>query len=67
MASMIYGVSHNNKRGIEYDSDEDDLIPSTEDKSKCHFSHHYTHAQTQKFNNARKPELSRNYGRTNHK
>lgn len=64
---MIYGVSHNKNKGIGYDFDEDDLKPSAEDKPKSPFSYHYTHAQTQKLNNARKPKVSRNSGRTNHK
>ena len=62
-----YGVSHNKKRGIGYDSDEDEKIPSAEDKPKSPFSYHYTHVQTQSFNNARKPKVFINSGRTNHK
>lgn len=65
MTYMIYGVSHNKKKGISYDSDEDDLKPYVENKSKSLFYYHYTPAQTQKFNNARKPKLFRNSGRTN--
>jgi hypothetical protein len=30
MDSMIYGVSHNRKRGIVYDYDENDMKPSIE-------------------------------------
>lgn len=67
MASMIYGVSHNKKRGIWYDSDENEQIPYADDKPKYPFSYHYTYVQTQNFTNARKPKVSRNFGRTNHK
>lgn len=66
MASMIYGVSQNKKRGIGYDFDEYEQIPSVDDKHKSPFSFHYTHARTQNFTNARKPEVAKNFGRTNH-
>jgi hypothetical protein len=62
---MIYGVSQNNKRGIEYVPSEDKS--STNDKPKSPFYYHYTHAQAQHFDNARKPKVLRNSGKTNHK
>jgi hypothetical protein len=65
MASMIYGVSQNNRRGIGYDPKEDKT--STSDQPKSPFSYHYTHTQEQKFDNARKPKVIRNSGKTNHK
>lgn len=37
MDSMIYDVSHNRKKGIGYDSDDDDHKPSIENKPKSHF------------------------------
>ena len=52
MASMIYGVNHNGKRGIGYDSDNDDQKPFHENKPASPFSYHYTPTQTQKFNDA---------------
>ena len=65
MASMIYGVSQNNRRGIGYDPSEDKT--STNDKPKSSFSYHYKHTQAQHFDNARKPKVIRNSGKTNHK
>ena len=65
MASMIYGVSQNNRRGIGYDPSEDKT--STNDQPKSPFSYHYTHTQAQRFNNARKPKVLRNSWKTNHK
>ena len=65
MASMIYGVSQNNKRGIGYVPSEDKS--STNDKPKSSFSYHYTHTQAQHFVNSRKPKVPRNFGKTNHK
>ena len=65
MASMIYGVSQNNKKGIGYDSKEDKT--STSNQLKSPFSYHYTHTQEQQFNNARKPKVLRSSGKTNHK
>jgi hypothetical protein len=44
MASMIYGVSQNNKKGIGYDPKEDKT--STSDQLKSPFSYHYTHTRT---------------------
>ncbi|KAI5424475.1 hypothetical protein KIW84_030603 [Lathyrus oleraceus] len=67
MASMIYRVIQNKKKGIGYDSDEDDLKPSVENKSKSPFSYHYTPTQTHKFNNARKSKVFRYSRRTNPK
>ena len=63
MASMIYGVGQNNKRGIGYDSDSDKT--STSNQLKSPFSYHYTHTQEQKFKNARRPKVIRNSGKTN--
>ena len=65
MASMIYGVSQNNRIGIGYDPSEDKS--SSNDKPKSPFSYHYTHTQAQLFNNARKPKVLRNFGKTNNK
>ena len=65
MASMIYGVSQNNRKGIGYDPKEDKT--STSDQLKSPFSYHYTHTQEQKFENVRKPKVVRNSGKTNQK
>ena len=65
MASMICGVSQNNKRGIGYDPKEDKTSISNQIKSP--FSYHYTHTQEHKFKNARRPKVVRNSGKTNHK
>ena len=65
MASMIYGVSQNNRKGIGYDPKE--VKTSSSDQLKSPFSYHYTHTQEQKFENARKPKVIRNSGKTNQK
>ena len=43
MASMIYGVSQNNKKGIGYDPKE--VKTSSSDQLKSPFSYHYTHTR----------------------
>lgn len=43
MASIIYGVNQNNRRGIGYDPSEDKT--STNDQPKSPFSYHYTHTR----------------------
>ena len=64
MASMIYGVGQNGKRGIGYTSNEDQN-PLKIDKLIPPFTYYHTNSQTHKFNDARKPRFHKNSGKTN--
>src|SRR4051812_43232710 len=64
MASMIYGVSRNGKRGIVYDPYDDQESP----KNNQHFSpfsYLYPEAQTQNIIDTQEPNVFRKSGKIN--
>ena len=67
MASMIYGVSHNRKRGIGYVCDNENQNSFEENQPISPFTYLYPCAHTQKFNVAQKLKFIRNFGKTNSK